>query len=151
MTSDGGGLVSVFLPRELGPFPYRIRFRFPNGLLFEREDPYRFQPTLGKLDLHLMSEGKHHQLWKRLGAQYRVMDGVRGTSFAVWAPNAKRVSVVGDFNLWDGRLYPMRALGSSGVWELFIPEVGPGSLYKYELEMQSGELRLKADPLATWP
>jgi 1,4-alpha-glucan branching enzyme len=112
------------------------------------EDPYRFPPTLGELDQHLIAEGRHHRLWERLGAHPTVLDGVAGTGFAVWAPNARSVRVVGDFNSWDGRLHPMRMLGSSGVWELFIPEVGPGAKYKYEVLGADGGLVLKADPLA---
>ncbi len=94
------------------------------GFVFD--DPYRLWPTLGDLDLHLFNEGRHRRLWEVLGAHPRVHQGVAGTAFAVWAPNAKAVRVVGDWNFWDGRLHPMRALGSSGVWELFIPGAHPG-------------------------
>jgi 1,4-alpha-glucan branching enzyme len=142
------GVFTVFLPRMQLPLPYRIRFHFSNGSTWEREDPYRFLPTLGDTDLHLFNEGTHRRLWKHLGAHPRRIDGVNGTSFAVWAPNARRVSVVGDFCEWDGRLFPMRQMGSSGVFELFIPGVGPGVLYKYEILTQEGNLRLKADPFA---
>ncbi len=148
MRADGAGLFSVFLPEELPIFRYRLRFGFGDGSEFERGDPYRFLPTLGEMDVHLISEGTHHQLWNVLGAHGRCIDGERRVSFAVWAPNAEQVSVVGDFNGWDGRLLPMRALGSSGVWELFVPDVRPGALYKYEIRTHSGTLRLKADPLA---
>ena len=86
-------------------------------------DPYSFLPTLGELDLHLVGEGRHQELWERLGAHPREIDGAAGTSFAVWAPSARSVSVVGDWNGWDGRVHPMRSLGSSGVWELFVPGV----------------------------
>ena len=89
-------------------------------------DPYAFLPTLGDLDLHLAGEGRHEELYQRLGAHVRELDGVHGTAFAVWAPAARGVSVVGDFNSWDGRLHPMRSLGSSGIWELFVPERGDG-------------------------
>jgi 1,4-alpha-glucan branching enzyme len=112
------------------------------------EDPYRFPPTLGEIDQHLIGEGRHHRLWERLGAHPMTLEGVAGTAFAVWAPNARSVRVVGDFNAWDGRLHPMRVLGSSGVWELFVPAVGPGTRYKYELLGADGGLVLKADPLA---
>jgi 1,4-alpha-glucan branching enzyme len=111
-------------------------------------DPYRAWPTLGELDLHLFGEGRHNRLWEVLGAHPRVHDGMAGVSFAVWAPNAKAVRVVGDWNFWDGRVHPMRSLGSSGVWELFIPGVGVGARYKYEIISSTGELILKTDPMA---
>ncbi len=98
--------------------------------------------------MHLLGEGRHEELWERLGAHVREVDGVVGTAFAVWAPSARAVSVVGDFNYWDGRLHPMRSLGSSGIWELFLPGVMPGARYKYEILTQDGEIRLKADPVA---
>jgi 1,4-alpha-glucan branching enzyme len=148
MDAIGGGVFSAFFPDSQLPFAYRLRFGFKGGARFEREDPYRFLPTLGDLDLHLIAEGSHRNLWQVLGANVRVLDGVQGTSFAVWAPSARHVSVVGDFNGWDGRLLPMRALGQSGVWELFVPGVGAGALYRYEIRAQSGELRVKSDPLA---
>jgi 1,4-alpha-glucan branching enzyme len=141
------GLFAGFLPDASLPLRYRLRFRFRDGHVWEREDPYRFPPSLGETDLHLFNEGKHRRLWEVLGAHERQIDGVTGVSFAVWAANARRVSVVGDFCHWDGRLYPMRQLGSSGVWELFVPGVHPGSLYKYEILTQAGAIRLKADPL----
>ena len=112
------------------------------------DDPYRYWPTLGPLDLHLLAEGRHEGLWRHLGAQVRVHQGTPGTSFAVWAPGAQAVRVVGDFNGWDGRLNPMRALGSSGVWEIFLPEVGPGAHYKFEVVTAQGQLSLRADPFA---
>ncbi|MER3453394.1 MAG: 1,4-alpha-glucan branching enzyme, partial [Acidimicrobiia bacterium] len=111
-------------------------------------DPYRFWPTLGEFDLHLIGEGRHRRLWECLGAHLREHQGVRGVSFAVWAPNARSVRVVGDFNGWDGRCHPMRVLGSSGVWELFMPGVGPGTRYKYEVVGRDGRTSLRADPLA---
>jgi 1,4-alpha-glucan branching enzyme len=112
------------------------------------DDPYRAWPTVGELDLHLMGEGRHEALWRVLGARYGDFDGVAGTAFAVWAPNARSVRVVGDWNSWDGRVHPMRSLGSSGVWELFLPGIRPGARYKYELLTSQGWLLLKADPLA---
>ena len=112
------------------------------------EDPYRFLPTVGELDLHLVGEGRHEELWERLGAHVRELDGVRGTAFAVWAPSGRAVSVVGDFNFWDGRTHPMRSLGSSGIWEVFLPGVEPGARYKFEIIAPDGEIRLKADPMA---
>ncbi len=143
-----GGLFGVFLAGLGFPFRYRLRFHFPDGAVWEREDPYRFLPTLGDLDLHLHGEGSHVRLWEVLGAHPRHVDGVDGVAFAVWAPNARRVSVVGDFCRWDGRILPMRVLGSSGIFELFVPGAVPGALYKYEVKTREGALRLKADPFA---
>jgi 1,4-alpha-glucan branching enzyme len=134
-----------------GPVPdagaYRLDVTYGEAT-FPVEDPYRFWPTVGDLDLHLFNEGRHRQLWRMLGAHVREHQGVRGTSFAVWAPNARAVRVIGDFNSWDGRLHPMRTMGLSGVWELFLPGVGAGALYKFELLTQEGHLRVKADPMA---
>ena len=127
---------------------YRLEVRDEDGTTELHADPYAFPPTLGELDLHLLAEGRHEHLYDRLGAHRRELDGVAGTAFAVWAPNARSLSVVGDFNGWDGRLNPMRSLGGSGVWELFVPGVEPGSRYKYELRERAGRLVLKADPVA---
>jgi 1,4-alpha-glucan branching enzyme len=126
---------------------YQLEVRYRSGT-FTLDDPYRFLPTVGELDLHLFGEGRHERLWDKLGAHEREVDGVAGTAFAVWAPNARSVRVVGDFNRWDGRLHPMRSLGASGVWELFVPGVGDGTRYKYELVTAAGDLALHADPLA---
>ncbi|MDT8435781.1 MAG: 1,4-alpha-glucan branching protein GlgB [Gemmatimonadota bacterium] len=144
------GLFAAFLPGAGLPLRYRLRFAFPDGATYEREDPYRFLPTLGDVDLHLFNEGTHRRLWEVLGARPREMDGVAGVAFSVWAPNARRVSVVGDFCDWDGRRLPMRQMGSSGVWELFVPGVGKGDHYKYEILTPDGSLRLKTDPFALW-
>ncbi|MGH2418876.1 MAG: GlgB N-terminal domain-containing protein, partial [Candidatus Limnocylindria bacterium] len=143
----GDGLWATFLA-DASPSPYRLRLHFPDGNDWERDDPYRFLPTVGEVDLHLFNEGTHERLWEVLGAHPRVVEGTTGVSFAVWAPNARSVRVVGDFTRWDGRLFPMRSLGSSGVWELFVPDIGPGELYKFEVVGQDGSVRLKADPLA---
>jgi len=109
-------------------------------------DPYSFLPTLGESDLYLFGKGDERRIYEKLGSQLRVIDGVHGASFAVWAPNAKRVSVVGDFNGWDGRFHQMRSLGPSGVWEIFIPGVGQGAHYKYEIHNANGHIVLKTDP-----
>jgi len=148
MLELGGGLFGAPLEGAAPPARYRLRFRFADGNSWERGDPYRFLPTLGELDLHLIAEGTHRRLWEVLGAHPRRLDGEEGTAFAVWAPNAARVSLVGDFCGWDGRLLPMRSLGRSGVFELFAPGVAPGALYKYEIRSREGTLRLKTDPLA---
>ncbi|MEA3019988.1 MAG: 1,4-alpha-glucan branching enzyme, partial [Actinomycetota bacterium] len=126
---------------------YRVRVQYGDAV-YEMDDAYRFWPTLGDLDIHLFGEGRHEQLWRAFGARPMTHQGVAGTAFSVWAPNARSVRVVGDFTSWDGRIYPMRRLGSSGVWELFVPGVGPGGLYKYEVLDAAGRLRLKADPMA---
>jgi 1,4-alpha-glucan branching enzyme len=148
LEAAGGGLHGGFLPERSLPLAYRLALRFPDGAESVREDAYRFLPTVGELDLHLFNEGKHRRAWECLGARRRSVDGVEGVSFAVWAPNARRVSVVGDFCRWDGRVHPMRRLGSSGVFELFLPDLPLGSLYKYEIKTREGALRLKADPFA---
>ncbi|HET7623865.1 MAG TPA: 1,4-alpha-glucan branching enzyme, partial [Verrucomicrobiae bacterium] len=109
-------------------------------------DAYSFLPTLGESDLYLFGKGDERRIYEKLGAQLRVIDGVAGTSFAVWAPNAQRVSVVGDFNHWDGRFHMMRSLGASGVWEIFIPGVSEGAHYKFEMKDHRGRLILKTDP-----
>ncbi|MCP4036645.1 MAG: 1,4-alpha-glucan branching protein GlgB [bacterium] len=144
---DPRGLFEVFLEGRSLPLDYGLRFHFEGGRIWERGDPYRFLPTLGDLDLHFVSEGTHRRLWEALGAQPHVADGVTGVRFALWAPNASGVSVVGDFCGWDGRLLPMRSLGASGVWEIFIPDVQPGAMYKFEIRTNSGSVRLKADPM----
>ncbi|MDL1955740.1 MAG: 1,4-alpha-glucan branching protein GlgB [Candidatus Desulfofervidus auxilii] len=142
------GLFAVLIKNKKWPFDYIQRFYFSNGNIWERRDPYRFLPTLGELDLYLIREGRHFEIYKKLGAHPMIHDGVKGISFAVWAPNALRVSVIGDFNHWDGRIYPMRVLGDSGVWEIFIPDLEEGILYKYEIKTKSGDLRIKTDPFA---
>jgi len=142
------GLFAGFVPGVSPPISYRLRLRFADGNTWLREDPYRFLPTLGELDLHLFNEGTHRKLWEALGAHPRRIDHVDGVSFAVWAPAAQRVSVVGDFCNWDGRLLPMRVLGSSGVFELFVPNVAAGALYKFEIKTREGAIRLKSDPMA---
>jgi 1,4-alpha-glucan branching enzyme len=117
----------------------------------EIEDAFRFGPILGEIDAHLIAEGTHLRLWEVLGAHPRTVGGVAGVAFAVWAPNARRVSVVGDFNEWDGRRHPMRNRVECGVWEIFVPGVRPGAFYKYEIAGAEGELLpLKADPLARY-
>ncbi|MEW6635539.1 MAG: 1,4-alpha-glucan branching protein GlgB [Actinomycetota bacterium] len=130
-----------------GREPYRLRVAWESGLQGELEDPYRFGSTLGEQDLYLFGEGNHLRLYEKLGAHPTTLDGVAGTVFAVWAPNARRVSVVGDFNHWDGRRHVMRRHPGVGLWEIFVPGVGEGAVYKYEIKGASGDLLpLKADP-----
>jgi len=143
------GLFEVTLPRLRKPFPYRFRVHGWPGGTVDLEDPYRFDSVLGELDLYLMAEGTHLRLYEKLGAHAGVRDGVHGVDFAVWAPNARRVSVVGQFNNWDGRRHILRRFGSSGVWELFVPGLTGGDLYKFEIKAADGRmLPLKADPFA---
>ncbi len=142
------GLFACFLPEAPMPLRYRLRFHFPDGNIWDREDPYRFPCSIGELDLHLFGEGTHRRLWEVLGAHPRRIDGIEGVAFAVWAPAAQRVSVVGDFCQWDGSAFPMRCTGDSGVFELFVPELQPGALYKYEIKTSNGAIRLKTDPFA---
>jgi 1,4-alpha-glucan branching enzyme len=143
----GGVFEGVVEGAEL-PLRYRLEVDYGSGDTFTLEDPYAFLPTIGELDQHLIAEGRHEELYDKLGAHVIEHQGVEGTAFAVWAPAARGVSVVGDFNMWDGRLHAMRSLGSTGVWELFMPGVEPGARYKYEIFDAEGELRLKADPYA---
>jgi len=142
----GGGVWEGALPAE--PRSYRLRAEYEAGSPWEAEDPYRFAPTLGELDLHLIREGRHERLWEVLGAHVRSVAGVPGTSFAVWAPDAQAVRVIGDFNGWEGSGHAMRSLGSSGVWELFVPGLRAGELYKFEILSASGAWVTKADPMA---
>ena len=143
-----GALFAATIPGAKLPLRYRVRFHFDDGSPWERDDPYRFLPAIGEMDLHLFNEGTHRRLWEKLGAHPTTIDGVSGVAFAVWAPTAQRVSVIGDFAQWDGRTYPMRVLGSSGVWELFVPDIQPGALYKYEIVTGDGDIRVKTDPFA---
>ena len=127
-------------------YAYDLVMTDHDGKKHRTRDPYSFLPTLGETDLYLFGQGNERRIYEKLGSQLRVIDGVPGTSFAVWAPNAARVSVVGEFNHWDGRCHPLRLLGSSGVWEIFIPGIGEGALYKYEIRDLHGNLFLKTDP-----
>ncbi len=142
------GLFAGYLPEQFTHAPaYRLEVTYGDRV-FDLDDPYRFLPTVGDLDLYLLAEGRHERLWEVLGAGVRTHEGAPGTAFAVWAPNARAVRVVGDHNSWDGLLHPMRSLGASGVWELFLPGVGPGTKYKYEIVQVDGTVALKADPMA---
>jgi 1,4-alpha-glucan branching enzyme len=144
----GEGLFEAVVPSASNR--HRFRARYPGGAETVTYDPYAFSPTLGDVDLHLFGEGQHWRLWEKLGAHPVTHQGLRGVSFSVWAPGAAGVSVVGDFNLWDGRQHPMRSLGQSGVWELFIPGLEGGFLYKFEIRPLQGTHYLKSDPMALY-
>ncbi|WP_419819119.1 1,4-alpha-glucan branching protein GlgB [Glaciibacter flavus] len=137
----------------LGQQDYLVETQYEDGSVWTADDPYRFHPSLGELDLHLIGEGRHERLWDVLGAHHRdhwgVSGAVDGTAFAVWAPHAQAVRVIGDFNDWDGAAHAMRNMGSSGVWELFVPDLGAGALYKFELLTQAGDWVRRADPMAS--
>jgi 1,4-alpha-glucan branching enzyme len=143
----GGVFEGVLEGGEL-PLRYRLEVDYGSAGSFTIDDPYAFEPTIGELDQYLIGEGRHEELYDKLGAHVIEHQNVAGTAFAVWAPSARAVSVVGDFNTWDGRLNAMRTLGASGVWELFLPGVEAGERYKFEIVGADGELRLKADPYA---
>ncbi|MFJ4686908.1 1,4-alpha-glucan branching enzyme [Streptomyces sp. NPDC088789] len=146
LVSEGDGLFSGVLP--LAEIPaYTLVVSYDGGEQ-ETHDPYSFLPALGAFDLHLIREGRHEQVWKALGAEPMIHQGVSGTRFTVWAPNAQGVRVAGDFTCWDGTAFPMRSLGAAGVWELFLPGIGDGACYKFEITARSGHRFLKADPMA---
>jgi len=143
------GLFEAAIARRPNVFKYQLRAAYPGGEIRQFFDPYTFLPTLGEQDLYLFNEGNEHRIYEKLGAHPRDLGGVSGVSFAVWAPSAARLSVVGNFNHWDGRYHPMRTLGASGVWELFIPGLAEGELYKFEIRDRQGSVRLKTDPYGT--
>jgi 1,4-alpha-glucan branching enzyme len=141
-------LPGLFVGALAEDVPYAFRIAWPGGAVQETEDAYSFGPVIDDLDLQMFGEGRHWELARAMGAQPRTMDSVEGVAFSVWAPNARRVSVVGDFNGWDGRRHPMRLRQGAGVWELFVPRVGAGTHYKFEIAGADGSIVQKADPLA---
>ena len=140
------GLYQATVPNGSQDFPYLVKVTGFDGSERTLRDPYSYGPIMGEVDLYLFGEGNHHRLYDKFGAHLRDLGGERGVYFAVWAPNADRVSVVGDFNHWDGRVHPMRKLVGNGVWEIFIPGVKEGEHYKYEIRARTGALLLKSDP-----
>lgn len=144
---DDRGFFCAALPRRKRPFHYQLAVTWAHAALVI-DDPYRFGTLLDAMDIWLLAEGTHLRPFERLGAHLVTLDGVEGTRFAVWAPNARRVSVVGEFNFWDGRRHPMRLLRENGIWEIFLPAVHAGQLYKYEVFDVRGNVQLKADPYA---
>jgi 1,4-alpha-glucan branching enzyme len=147
------GVFAATLPGPQTP-DYRVAVSYPDGnggALPEilTDDPYRFLPTVGEMDLHLIGEGRHENLWQVLGAHVKQFGSVSGTAFAVWAPSARGVRLIGDFNHWDGRGHPMRSLGGAGIWELFLPDIGDGARYKFDICGPDGQWHRKADPMAS--
>ncbi len=143
------GLFEAILPKQSHALHYKIRARAADGAITEGHDPYALPPLLTDFELHLFSEGTFYRAYESLGAHVRTTEGITGAHFVVWAPNAARVSVVGEFNRWDGRCHPMTNRGSTGLWELFLPDLPDGSLYKYEIRPRSQDIVLvKADPYA---
>lgn len=142
------GFFEAVIPEKKDVFTYRIKKKTVEGTEEEFYDPYSFLPVLTEFDLHLLGEGTHYRSYEKLGAHVMEVNSIPGVHFAVWAPNAKRVSVIGDFNRWDGRRHPMRVLGSSGIWELFIPGLREGELYKFEIKTKADQILVKADPYA---
>ncbi|MDQ1289150.1 MAG: 1,4-alpha-glucan branching enzyme [Actinomycetota bacterium] len=152
LAHEWDGIWTGVLPASGVP-DYRLAVTYEDAPETVSDEPYRYLPTLGEVDIYLIGEGRHEELWKALGAHVRTFDGagfgtVTGTSFAVWAPNAQAVRVVGDFNHWTGRAHAMRSLGGSGVWELFVPGIAQGTRYKFEILGRDGHWRQKADPMA---
>ena len=141
------GFYSVVI-KDKKPFEYKLNVRFDNGDEVTYFDPYVFEPVIDPIDISLFNEGKHYSIYEKMGAHPMTVDGVEGVLFAVWAPNADRVSVVGNFNNWDGRRHPMRKLDYSGIYELFIPGKLVGEIYKYEIKAKSGQVFMKSDPYA---
>lgn len=141
------GFFGVYLEKAVYN-EYLLEIEYGYNDVVITEDPYSFKPLIGDLDIHLFAEGNHYQIYEKLGAHPQVVNGVQGTYFAVYAPNARSVSVVGSFNMWDGRLHPMRLLGVSGIYELFIPHVAAGAIYKYQILTRDGEYLHKCDPYA---
>lgn len=136
-------------PQTPLPEHYQLRWQASEQGVIQRHDPYTFAPQLSDYDLYLFNEGRHWDIYRLLGARPLVLDGIAGVLFATWAPGAERVSVVGDFNQWDGRCHPMRSRGASGVWELFIPGLSAGDLYKFEIRSRPhGNILTKTDPYA---
>ncbi len=135
---------------DLDPYNYQYKITYHDGVVQTINDPYRFLPLLGEEDQYLFNFGTNYELYKHIGAQPGMYSQIKGTIFRVWAPSATRVSILGNFNSWDGRIHPMRSLGSSGIWELFLPGIKEDELYKFEIRTQRGEILVKSDPFQFW-
>lgn len=142
------GFFEAILDKDYEPFFYNLNIRQDDGNKYSITDPYAFLPVLSDFDRHLIGSGTHYELYRKLGANLVEHQGFKGVHFAVWAPNAQAVSVIGSFNSWDGRRNQMRMLGSTGIWEIFIPNIGEGELYRYEIHGADGNIHVKVDPLA---
>jgi 1,4-alpha-glucan branching enzyme len=145
---QGDGFFCATVPGATRDLDYRLRVTKLDGSEFLTRDPYSYGPIIGEVDLHLFAEGQHWKIYEKFGAHLRTFGDTAGVYFAVWAPNAQRVAVVGDFNDWDRRINPMRKLIGSGVWELFVPGIKQGEHYKFEIRSQTGAVLLKSDPFA---
>jgi 1,4-alpha-glucan branching enzyme len=143
------GFFEVIIPDCSEVFPYQLRKTMPGGQEEVFHDSYSFLPTLTDFDIYLFNAGDHHRIYEKLGAHYAVVNGIGGVQFAVWAPSARSVSVIGEFNGWDRRFHAMRVLGSSGIWEIFIPGLAEGALYKFQIKTQQGFIMDKTDPYAS--
>ncbi len=146
---DSNGIYELQFNDEIEFFPYKYRVLNKAGESWEIDDPYRFWPVLGEQDIYFLNEGTHMKAYEKLGAHLIEHQGSKGVHFVVWAPNAKRVSVIGDFNRWDGRIHPMRVL-NGGFWEIFIPNINEGEIYKFEIKAQNDALLYKLDPYASY-
>ncbi|MFG6445447.1 1,4-alpha-glucan branching protein GlgB [Microbacterium sp. P07] len=153
--ADGSGVEFTHLragiweaPVDASPGAYTVTATYEDGSVYTADDPYRHSPAIGQLDLHLIAEGRHEELWRLLGAHERTLDGSSGVAFTVWAPDARAVRVIGDHNGWDGQSHSMRSMGSSGVWEIFIPGLSTGARYKFEILTRASDWIEKADPMA---
>ena len=144
----GSGFFGLYVQGKKYERNYKLHIQYGEGDIVDTEDPYAFSPQITPDDMYVFAEGNHYEIYKKLGAHPMTIDGVKGTYFAVWAPHARAVSVVGTFNLWDSRLHPMRTLEVSGIYELFIPGAEPGALYKFQILTRTGEILMKADPYA---
>jgi 1,4-alpha-glucan branching enzyme len=140
------GLYEIELPEFPEPFAYHFAIHYSDKTVHSTEDPYRFLPQLGDMDRYLFNSGTHYKLYDKLGAHGVTIDAIEGTIFRVWAPGARRVSVIGNFNSWDGRVHQMRSLENSGIWEIFIPGITEHELYKFEIRTQYRDLLIKSDP-----
>ncbi|MGL4344471.1 MAG: 1,4-alpha-glucan branching protein GlgB [Cellulosilyticaceae bacterium] len=146
----GDGLFEGSMGRRQKTFQYELECVSEEGEKWSYIDPYQFQSRFGELDLYLFGEGTDYEIYNKLGAHFTTIDGIEGINFAIWAPAAKRVSVIGEFNNWDGRRHPMRLIPSNGIWELFVPGLREGDTYKFELKDRENKLLYKADPYAVW-
>lgn len=147
---DEAGFFEVFIKERSEVFTYQLKIESSQGEVSERIDPYSFLPTISEQDLYLFNEGTEHRIYEKLGAHLREIDGIAGVAFTVWAPSASQVSLGGSFNSWDGRYHPMRPMGASGVWELFVPGLSEGVLYKFLVRDQAGHVQPKTDPYGTF-